>query len=82
MTIIEIPHPHFLTLGSMAGTPANSTTYQSKAGMGWVNVRRDPDGQYVATAAMYDGSPLPVHAEPLAWADDIWDVLDAVHAQR
>lgn len=82
MSIINMGHPHFDTIGSLEHTPVNHVTYQSKATGQFVNVRSDRSGQYIATPAMYDGSPLPVHAEPLAWGESTFDVLDAVHAQR
>jgi hypothetical protein len=82
-----ISHPHF---DHVLPSP-HPNAYRSKAtgqvvllegrGASHGGLASEAD-TYVAIPAMHDGSRLPVHAEPLAWADDPFDVLDKVHALR
>lgn len=74
---MRINHPHFEE-SPHADVP---NLYRSKATGQYVLVEFRAS-EWVALPAMPDGSRLPVHAEPLAWADDEWSLLDAVHAQR
>lgn len=86
-TLAPINHPHF----NRVTTDAHPNVYESKAtGM---TIRLEARGashgglsseqdSYVAIPAMNGGDPFPIHCEPLAWADDPWDVLDKVHALR
>lgn len=75
--LAEMSHPHF----NRVTTPAHPNVYESKAS--GLTVRLEARGkEFVAVPAMNGGEALPIHAEPLAWADDPWDVLDAIHALR
>lgn len=77
----DVKHPHFDKV------EAATECYRSKAtGMYFVLQQRGSAPgeaeEVVALPAMYDGSLLPVHAEPFAWGPDVWDCLDAIHARR
>lgn len=80
METISPSHPHFENIA-----PGH---YKSKATGQHVRCEvRPAQGpkavrEVVAIPVTPDGNRLPVHAEPLAWGSDTWEVLDKVHAQR
>lgn len=72
----DVRHPHFDYVDGTA-----TECYRSKA-MGTHFVLRQSGEQVVALVSMPDGTLPEVHQEPFAWGDDVWDTLDAIHAQR
>lgn len=82
---MSVNHPHFDHID------AATELYRSKAtGMYVILSQRGASNGgpaneadcVVALPAMPDGSRVAIHAEPIAWAQDEWDVLDKVHAMR
>ncbi len=76
--LARIIHPHF----NHVTTDQHPNVYESKATGLTIRLERRGFEDYVAIPAMMGGAAPPVHAEPLAWAHDPWDVLDILHARR
>jgi len=78
-------HPHFIKIDAATECYQSKATGQfvivSQRGASYGGLKSEAD-QVVAIPALPDGSRLNIHAEPIAFADDIYDVLDKVHAQR
>lgn len=72
---MPVKHPHF-------DYEPTTDCYVSKAMPGTRFKLRQSGDEWIALVAMRDGTLPPVQQEPFAWADDEWDCLDAVHAQR
>ena len=69
-------HPHFDYVDDTA-----TVCYRSKAtGQHYI---LQQDGELVqAIPATPQGTVIDVPSIPYVWADDMWDVLDAIHAKR
>lgn len=72
---MTVKHPHFDRIED------KPNAYVSRA-TGLCVLVIGGGSSYRAVPATINGERLPVHAEPMAWAETEWEVLDAVHAQR
>ena len=71
----DVKHPHFDKVD------AATEAYRSKA-MNQTFVLQQRGEEVIALVAMADGTLPEIHQEPFAWGPDVWDCLDAIHAQR
>lgn len=72
----NVKHPHFDYVDGAA-----TEAYRSKA-MNQTFVLKQSGDEVVAFVAMRDGTLPEIQQEPFAWGDDVWECLDAIHAQR